>query len=977
MEDDALNSPAARILHEKVRRAAASLGYEKLLPVQEKAIPIILRGRHVLVTAPTGSGKTEAVFLPVLSLLLRSIEEEGDPGGVRVVYVTPLRALNRDVTIRLERLASLVGVSILLRHGDTGQAGRRKFLSSPPHVMVTTPESLNLLLTVGDPKRLWSHVQWVIVDEVHELIDNKRGAELAVVLERLQRHSKRRIQRIGLSATLSRKTIDEAKRLLANGRLVELVTDTSEKQYEVNLRIVSPGAGDERLWVKAVDEIIEIARSTPGSVLVFTNTRSTAEKLAATLRRRVEERKLGFRVEVHHGSLSRAVRETVEADFRSGRVKILVATSSMELGIDIGYVDVVVQFMSPRQVTTMIQRAGRAGHRLEEVSRAFIITLNNLWEILESGVIAYRAERGALEDFTMHRNPYDVAAHQAAGILLEDGGETSMETILSLLNSSGSLSDLSVDELEEILIHLDSVRVVRYNPELGIVRTGRRTRTYFYRTSMIPEENAFTVYNVATGEKIGEVSERFVESKLLDVKNEREMRFILGGKAWQAVTIDYEKGRIDAVLLGEIEGLLPSWEGELIPVSRKVAREVCSILTICMSDLNDCRRMLAARRIPEPYIERIVSITSASREVLGASPSHSTAVVEEAGGASILYVCLGSNGNLALALLLSRILERRRVPVEFHYTPYAIVFTSPVGVRGDDVARALRELAAMDPVERMVHLQEALRKSKTYLVRFLWIAKRMGVLEPGKRIPLSIVEKLRDNMRGTVVDRETVKEILHDKLDMEAVNEYLGGLREIKVARLNNPSPLGEEVLSNPYLRLDVAVHIKSIAMDKIVESIKRSLSRKTVRMLCLSCGKFKTVRVADVEKGYKCPYCGSRLVAPLPDTEYGDRLVSAFMKSRKGERLRREEKKLAREVLERAKLYLSYAGQGAGRYVVEALMTYGVGVDRAKGLLLALFERGERAFYDQLLKAMQDYALTRQYWDKRGKRVNKRQSEQ
>ena len=973
MEDDALSSPAARLLHEKVRRAAASLGYRRLLPVQEKAIPVILRGRNVLVTAPTGSGKTEAAFLPVLSLLLWSIEREGDPGGVRVVYVTPLRALNRDVTLRLERLASLVGVSILLRHGDTGQSGRRRFLSSPPHVMVTTPESLNLLLTVGDPRRLWSNVQWVIVDEVHELVDNKRGAELSVVIERLQRLSKRRIQRIGLSATLSRRTIEEAKRLLAHGRLVDVVTDDSVKKYEVNLRIVSPGAGDERLWIKAVEEILEIARGTPGSVLVFTNTRSTAEKLAATLRRIVEDRSLGFRVEVHHGSLSRTVRESVEADFRSGKVKVLVATSSMELGIDIGYVDVVVQFMSPRQVTTMVQRAGRAGHRLEEVSRAYIVTLNNLWEILESGVIAYRAERGSLEDFTMHRNPYDVAAHQAAGILLEEGKAASLDLILSIFNSSGALGDLTVDELEEVLMHLDGVRVVRYDPEAGIVRMGRRTRTYFYRTSMIPEENAFTVYNVATGEKIGEVSERFVESKLLDVGSEREMRFILGGKAWQAVTVDYEKGRIDAVLLGEIEGLLPSWEGELIPVSRKVSREVCSILAICMSDSEDCRRMLASRKIPEPYIEKIVEVTSSSREILGTTLSHSTAVIEEAGGASIFYVCLGSNGNLALALLLSRILERRRIPVEFHYTPYAIVFTSPAGVRGDDVARALEELVAMDPVERMVHLQEALRKSKTYLVRFLWVAKRMGVLEPGKRVPLSIIEKLKDNMRGTIVDRETVKEILHDKLDVEAVNEYLNGIKEVKVVRLSSPSPLGEEVLSNPYLRLDVAVHIKSIAMDKIIESIKKSLSRKTVRMLCLSCGRFRTVRVADVESGYRCPYCGSRLVAPLPDTEYGDRLVAAYMKNRRGEKLRGEERKLAREVLERAKLYLSYAGQGAGRYVVEALMTYGVGVDRAKRLLLALFERGERAFYDQLLKAMQDYAFTRQYWDRRGKRVNKR----
>jgi len=964
-----LAGASAELLHPKVREVAGALGYKRLLPVQEKAVPVILSGSHALVTAPTGSGKTEAALFPVLSMLLREIEEKGDLGGVRVVYVTPLRSLNRDVTLRIGRIVEGVGLRVQLRHGDTTPSARKRFLKTPPHVMVTTPESLSLLLTVGD-RSLWGRVKWVIVDEVHELIDSKRGSELSVVLERLESLSRYRVQRIGLSATLSEKSAREAAKLLAYGRRVSLVVDDSPKEYSVGLSVVEASAGDESLWAKSVEEILRLASTVEGSVLVFTNTRSTAEKLASSLAKAARERGLPYRVEVHHGSLSRSVREGVERDFREGRVKILVATSSMELGIDIGSVDLVVQFMSPRQVLSMVQRAGRAGHRFGEVSRAHIVTLDNMLEVLESGVIALRAERGHLEDQRMHEKPYDVAAHQAAGMVIERGGEASVGELHSIMSSSGGLAGLTEEELGEVLEHLDSVRVLRFDPSTGIARYGRRTRTYFYRVSMIPDENTFTVYNVATGERIGEVSERFVETRLLDVRDERELRFVLGGRVWQAVSIDYEKGRIDAVLLGDAPGLVPAWEGELIPVDYKVAREVCGVMTVCMSDEGDCLRLLAARKIRGDLAERIARELRATAEALGGAFSRGEPMVEETRGAAILYACLGSKGNLGLALLVSRILEREKnVRVEFHYTPYAIIFTSPVGVKGSDVAWALERAASWDRVERLVNVMEAARSTRTYTIRLSWVAKRMGVIEPGKRVHTSLLRKLASALRDTVVDREALKEILHDKIDMDAVNEFLDALERVRVAKTREPTPLATHVVENPYVRLDAAVHIKQIAMDKIVESIKRSMARKSVRLLCLNCGRSTTVTVGSLGNRLSCSKCGSRTLAPLPDTEYGERLASAYARMKRGEKLAPAERKLAREVLERAKLLLSYSGQGAGRYVVEALMTYGVGVERAKRILVALFERGERGFYDELLKAMQDYAYTRQFWEKKGRR--------
>lgn len=960
MTGDSIN-----LLHPRVREAVFRLGYRRLMPIQEKAIPVILARKHTLVSAPTGSGKTEAALFPVFSMLLDELDERGDRGGVRILYITPLRALNRDVTIRITRLTEELGLKALLRHGDTTQADRRRFLQDPPHIAVTTPESLNLLLTIRDRERVFGKVSWVIVDEVHELLDSKRGAELSVVLERLSELSRRSIQRIGLSATLSRRSLREAALMLAYGRFVEIVEDKSTKKYSVSVVIME----DSGFWEDSARRVAEYIEETPGSVLVFTNTRATAEKLASSLIKHFDSAGKKYRIEVHHGSLSRKVRESAEKGFREGEVKALIATSSMELGIDIGTVDLVIQFMSPRQVIAMVQRAGRSGHSLEAVSRGVIVTSSNIYESLESGVIGVRAERGHLEDIRFPRSSYDVAAHQAAGIIIESR-EASLDRIQGVFSRSGSLSSLTLGEVESILEHLDDVNVVRYSRDSQKARMGKRAFSYFYKVSMIPDETSFSVFDVSTGSHVGEVSERFIESNLLKGNDTGRFRFVLGGRIWEAVSIDYEKGRIEAVPLLVEEALIPSWEGEIIPVSYKVAREVCSIISLCQYDRGDCIGALEHRKIPRGYAERFASIISETVGLYGGPILHpSNAVIEYTRGISILHACLGSRGNLALALLLSKLMEGE-VRVEFDYIPYAVVFRSPATVPGHLVKRALLRAIEMDRVERLASLQDAVRRSRTFLIRFSRVAKRMGVIDPDKRLPLDFIKRLADSLKGTVVEIETIREILQEKVDIDALNNYLDNLREIHVVELDGPSPLSREVLDNPYVKRDVAVKVTRIAMDKIIESFKKSIGRREVILVCVSCGKSWRNRVSEIEKKPRCPYCGALSIAPLPSTEYGERLLSAYSRSRRGERLRGEEKKLAREVTERAMIYLNYAGQGLGRYVVEALMSFGVGPKRAKRLLAELLSRGERAFYQELLKAMEEYAANRQYWDAVKKRM-------
>ncbi|MEB3852019.1 MAG: DEAD/DEAH box helicase [Desulfurococcales archaeon] len=954
---------ALEMLHPRVRGAMERLGYQALLPVQERAIPVILSGSHTLVVAPTGSGKTEAALLPVLSMMA-SLRDEGRlPRGVKAVYVTPLRALNRDIERRIRGLVEHSGFRVQVRHGDTGPAGRRRFLRDPPDVMVTTPESLTLLLAATAPRGLWGGVRWVIVDEIHELIESERGAELALTLERLSRLASGRVQRIALSATLSERGMREAAGLLAGHRRVEVVVERGGKEYEVGVVIVE---GRELDWARMVETVADIVKSQEGQVLVFVNTRSTAEKLASELARRLG----GESVRVHHGSLARSVREEAERLFKEGRVKVLVATSSMELGIDVGTIRLVVQFMSPRQVMAMTQRAGRAGHRLGETSRAVIVAPQNLFEAVESAVIAFRTARGHLEDLRAPRGLLCPVAHQAAALAVERGSFT-RDDLLELLSSTMQYDGVSPEEVDELLEHLDSVKVLRYDPLEGTARQGRRTRSYLYRVSMIPDEVTYTVIDMVEDRKVGEVSERFVEASLLNLREGERLRFVLAGRLWEAVEIDDEEAKMVVKPIAEAEGFVPVWHGELIPVSYKVAREVCSLISLAMDNPSMALGLLESRGLRGRWAEWAVEVARSTAAAWGGpllEPSRP--VVEVYPSLTLVYACLGSRGNQALALLLSELLSARDVKVSFNQIPYAIVLMRPDGgpVPGDLVASALREAASMDPVSRAGLIYEALRRSQAFTYRFLHVARRLGVLDPGVRVPASLLRRVLEAYRDSVVEREVLRELAHDMLDLRALEDFLSSMKEPAVVSPGDEAtPLAEEVLGNPYLRQDIAVNIKEIALGKLIDSLRRRLSKRRVRLLCIRCGHSWEVDVSRVPSGpLRCPRCGMPTLAPLPTGEWGSRVVEALRKSLRGERLSREESKLVREARERASLYMHYAFQGYGRIVVEALMARGVGPSVAKRVIERYFAGGEREFYRAIMEAEEKYIATRKYWDSR-----------
>jgi len=359
----------ADLLDPRVREVVRKRGFSGLSEAQEQAIPRLLAGENLILVAPTGTGKTESAMFPVFDRLL-----ETTGAGFKALYVTPLRSLNRDILTRMEWWCRELSLSVGVRHGDTPQSERRKQALNPPDLLITTPESLQALF-MG--KRLREHlknIRYVVIDEIHELADSKRGAQLAVALERLAAYAGE-FQRIGLSATVGNP--DDIGRFLCGARPFSLVEVPVASHLDISVRFAGE---DFAAQTRAVAGCLDA----PGSTLVFVNTRVTAEALGHELFSRGD-------VEVHHGSLSRDVRVDAEERFRKGEVRTLIATSSMELGIDIGHIEHVVQFGSPREVSRLVQRVGRAGHHLDAVSRGTVLA-TGFDDLLESLVIARRAK---------------------------------------------------------------------------------------------------------------------------------------------------------------------------------------------------------------------------------------------------------------------------------------------------------------------------------------------------------------------------------------------------------------------------------------------------------------------------------------------------------------------------------------------------------------------------------------------------------
>ena len=602
-------------------------------PVQEASQSAIASGKDRLVIAPTGSGKTMAAMLPLLDRAIRSEWE-----GMSILYITPLRALNRDVDRRLEEVVSSVGLTLGLRHGDTKQSERTKQVRKPPNVMITTPETFQLMFTGSKIRELLRTVEAVIIDEVHELAAGERGWQLSVGISRLEQFKGSTIQKVGLSATVGNPE-QVAKWLSKDG---EAIIAEAPRITELNVDAIIPLPEDEigslelaispraHATLRGLAEIV----TNNNPCLIFVNSRNSAETVSQRLQSIAPDLKIG----VHHGSLARETRQQMEDDLRSGSLQGLVCTSSLELGIDVGSVNHVVQIRSPRSVDRMLQRVGRADHRLGGIGKGHLLG----WEcddLFEAAVIARRAMSGDIEPVEWRERPLSVAANQIVMMVHSHGALTIDEITESIsaaqqfegwtrqdtINIAKVLADGWVIRCEEDpsevpwyrwpydvwqTLLAESKKELPEQPKLGageeppeelaklqftppkryakgwISRSGRTRDWVASHLSMIPDKQSYRVRDAVTRKSLGNVDEAFVLS-LNDGGEEEDgrlRRFVMAGRTWIIVDADPEQNELLVAPISD-QGHAPHWVGELPPTPADIAREAGRLRRLFAIDL--------------------------------------------------------------------------------------------------------------------------------------------------------------------------------------------------------------------------------------------------------------------------------------------------------------------------------------------------------------------------------------------------------
>ncbi len=551
--------------------------FDRPTAAQEQAWPAIASAEHVLISAPTGSGKTLAAFLWAIDRLAAEPRPER---GIGLVYVSPLKALSYDIDRNLRVPLRGIGadVKVAVRTGDTPQRERQAMLREPPDILITTPESLYLMLT-SRAQELFAGTRWCIVDEIHAVAATKRGAHLALTLERLTEAAGRDVQRIGLSAT--QKPLEEIGRFLVGPTRECRIVDTGvRKQLDLKIHVpvesmvepddshapeLDPLAGGSEatrrsIWPAIYPELLELVES-HRSTIVFVNNRRAAERLALRMNE-LAEREIA---RAHHGSLAREERLVVEEMLKAGELPCLVATSSLELGIDMGAVDLVIQVESPKSVARGLQRIGRAGHTVDAVSQGRIFPKFRA-DLLECAVVARRMREGEIETTVVPRNALDVLAQQIvaiAGAAPEDAPVT-VDRLHSLATRTHSYSELSKTQLENVLDMLDgrypSSEFAELRPRIvwdrlgGTIRARPGARQLAITSGgTIPDRGLYAV-TLPDGRRVGELDEEMV------YEARPGQTFLLGATTWRIEEIT--RDRVIVTPAPGLPGAVPFWKGD-------------------------------------------------------------------------------------------------------------------------------------------------------------------------------------------------------------------------------------------------------------------------------------------------------------------------------------------------------------------------------------------------------------------------------
>lgn len=787
--------------------------FKELTPPQKYAIVPILKNKNVLIAAPTGSGKTLAAFLGILSKLFNLRDRNRLPDGVYCVYVSPLRALNNDIyknlVVPLKEMGEIegkeTGIRIAVRTGDTPAYEKQKMLRKPPHILITTPETLAIVLNARKFREKLKTVRYVIVDEIHALADNKRGVHLSLSLERLATIA--RFTRIGLSATIA--PLDEvASFLVGVGRKCMIID--ARAMRKMDLKVSCPV--DDLIYASAeevnnalYDQLSEIVKK-HRTTLIFTNTRSGTERVVWHLKQKLKKVMDLDSIAAHHGSLSRDVRLEVEDRLKKGELKAVVSSTSLELGIDIGYIDVVVQVGSPKSVARCMQRIGRAGHELHRVAKGIMIGMDRD-DLVEQAVMTREAYRKHIDKIRIPQNCLDVLAQHVLGMAINK--KWKVEEALKVIRRSYCYRNLTKDAFIEVLRYLSGYEWLKpykvygkiwFDEDEGVF--GRRGKyanvIYTLNVGTIPEETKIDVYTVDK-RWVGSIEESFLERLIPgDV-------FVLAGN-----TYEFVRARGMKAYVKEAPGIrptVPSWFSEQLPLTFDLALAIQKFR----------RKAFAKIEKGESLKDWLVKEFRCDENAAGAIESYLREqyrfmkkfgkiadvfvedVIEGETQYIVFHTLFGRRVNEALARAYAFALSKRKkrnVGLAVGDTGFVLI------IKGYRVkASEILKLVNKNNIQQL--LEEAVKRTELLKRRFRHCATRALMIlrnYKGHEISLSKQQMSADRLlkvaEDTIVYKETIREILNDFMDLENARKVIDKVRKAYLFKPSTvPSPFAHNLL--------------------------------------------------------------------------------------------------------------------------------------------------------------------------------------
>jgi ATP-dependent Lhr-like helicase len=985
-------------LHPQLRNLVEQR-FSKPTPIQDAVIPEILSGKNILSLSETGSGKTEACLLPIFDLWLRD-----KPEPISILYITPLRSLNRDLMNRIMWWSKHLDLDASVRHGDTTQHERRLQVENPPDMLISTPETLQAILTGRLMREHLKNIRYVVLDEVHELVPNKRGLQLTVGLERLKELIKSSggpdPQMIALSATVGtpekvseffnmdtanpalRAGNDTAKPALRTGndtakpdlqarntaanpadksRSFRIINTVKTKKTSLRVESPRPSRKDSELVgrmkagsdvvarLKRIQDLINSRRS----VLNFTNTREFAEILSSRLK--TLDKKL--RVETHHSSLSKDIRIAAESGFKDQKIKSLVCTSSLELGIDIGSIDLVLQYQSPRQVGKFMQRVGRSGHSLSRVSDGIIIA-GDPQDCFESAAITRLALEGWVEPTQVYGKSWDVLGLQILGLALEEY-KIPAKKAFEIIRRANPFSSLKFEEFMENALLLQKLRLIwvdtKYseNGDPLLKRRRKAFEHYYFNLSTIPDVKNFKIIDIMSDKPVGTLDAEFIA-----LHGTPNTAFIVKGQAWRIVDVGTDRVLVEP--MSGIEAAIPAWEGELIPVPYEVAQEVATLREEILNLSEKSSKPQIIKKIAHKYpINSDVALKLTDSVLVqkrfGFVPTRRDILVEHAsdeeGSWVIIHTHWGSLINDTIGRAISHILTPRMGSLGLQTDPYRIMLR----IQGfSDWREVIQTFKSLHPnnVEKVII--ESLPGSELFNWRFIHVCKRFSIISRDAEFGKGYIRKIAEVYANTPPFREAINEVLQVKLDLVNSKQALQNLKsgKVRLKILKGLSPWGQAGIQKRYEIMAPAKPEK-----EIFSIFRKRLLDKRLGLVCTHCGKWATIDSArDIPERPFCPICSSIMISVVPDKYIIE--AQNLVKSRNsGKQPKGEDARHLDYMLNTASLVAS-----SGRMAAVALAGRGVGPATA-GRILSKMIKKEDDLLQEILKAERNYAKTKRFW--------------